>query len=103
MEQPYSFLADWLSKFQIASEPIQALWILALAATALGVTWLVMRGAVGIVEVLKPPPSRHTAFLRQEAGMLLDSTPVMRGLDPRTHDLTHVPQENVGWPGQPRP
>jgi hypothetical protein len=41
---PYSPFADWLSKFHTASEPIQALWIVALTATVLGVTWLVMRG-----------------------------------------------------------
>ena len=44
MDQPYSFLADWLSKFHMASEPIQALWIVALSATVLGVTWIVTRG-----------------------------------------------------------
>src|SRR4051812_3484472 len=42
--EPYSAFADWLSKFHTSSEPIQALWIVALAATILGVTWIVMRG-----------------------------------------------------------
>jgi hypothetical protein len=36
---PYSPVADWLSKFHTSSEPIQALWIVALAATVLGVAW----------------------------------------------------------------
>jgi hypothetical protein len=36
---PYSPFADWLSKFHMASEPIQALWIVALAAVALGFCW----------------------------------------------------------------
>ena len=49
MDQPYSFLADWLSKFHMASEPIQALWIVALSATVLGVTGIVMRGVREIV------------------------------------------------------
>src|SRR5688572_8405710 len=35
----YSPFADWLAKFHTASEPIQALWIVALAAVALGVCW----------------------------------------------------------------
>src|SRR3954462_5083675 len=49
MDQPYSPFADWLSKFYLASEPIQALWIVALSATVLGVTWIVMRGVGEIV------------------------------------------------------
>jgi hypothetical protein len=36
---PYSPFADWLSKFHMASEPIQALWIVALAVVALGFCW----------------------------------------------------------------
>src|SRR3954463_588381 len=36
---PYSPFADWLSKFHTASEPIQALWILAIVAVALGIVW----------------------------------------------------------------
>jgi hypothetical protein len=44
MDQPYSVVADALSKFHTASEPIQALCILALSLTVLGVTGLVMRG-----------------------------------------------------------
>jgi hypothetical protein len=36
MDQPYRFGADLLSKFHTASEPIQALWILALAVVFLG-------------------------------------------------------------------
>jgi hypothetical protein len=44
MEQPYSVVADWLSKFHTWPEGIQALWLVALAVTVLGVTWIVMRG-----------------------------------------------------------
>src|SRR5215212_11044195 len=36
---PYSPLADWLSKFHTASEPIQALWIVAIVVVALGIVW----------------------------------------------------------------
>jgi hypothetical protein len=42
--QFYSPWADLLSKFHTASESIQALWIVAASVTALGVTYLVMRG-----------------------------------------------------------
>jgi hypothetical protein len=44
MDQPYSAWADALSKFHTASEPIQALCILALSVTVLGVTGLVTWG-----------------------------------------------------------
>src|SRR3954452_14386640 len=36
---PYSPFADWLSKFHTASEPIQALWIVAIVVVALGTVW----------------------------------------------------------------
>jgi hypothetical protein len=36
---PYSPFADWLSKFHMASEPIQALWILALTLMVLAICW----------------------------------------------------------------
>ena len=44
MDQPYSVIADWLSKFHTWPESIQALWLIALPVTVLGVTWIVMRG-----------------------------------------------------------
>jgi hypothetical protein len=37
--QPYSPFADWLSKFHTASEPIQALWIVAIVVVALAAVW----------------------------------------------------------------
>jgi hypothetical protein len=43
METPYGVWADALAKFHSASDPIQALGILAFAATVLGMTWCVMR------------------------------------------------------------
>jgi hypothetical protein len=44
MDQPYSLWADGLSKFQSSSDPIQALWLVAIPVTLLGLAWLVMRG-----------------------------------------------------------
>jgi hypothetical protein len=62
-DQPYSPFADWLSKFYLVSEPIQALWIVALSATVLGVTWIVMRG---LREILSP--HRHPSWVRLPVG-----------------------------------
>ncbi|RDI52411.1 hypothetical protein [Microvirga subterranea] len=53
MEQPYSIAADWLSKFHTWPEFIQALWLVAVPVTVLGVTWLVMRGLRDIAAVLR--------------------------------------------------
>ena len=36
MEPSYSVWADWLSKFQTSPEGVQALWVLGLTMTALG-------------------------------------------------------------------
>ncbi|HZH52325.1 MAG TPA: hypothetical protein VEZ16_10650 [Microvirga sp.] len=49
MQQPYSVLADWLSKFHTWPESIQALWLVAVPVTVLGVTWIVMRGLRDVV------------------------------------------------------
>ena len=43
MEPTYSIWADALSKFHTTSDPIQALCIVACAATLLGMTWCVTR------------------------------------------------------------
>jgi hypothetical protein len=53
MEQPYSVVADWLSKFHTWPEFIQALWLTAMPVTVLGVTWIVMRGLRDIAAVLR--------------------------------------------------
>ncbi|WP_414474073.1 hypothetical protein [Microvirga sp. M2] len=48
MDQPSSIVADWLARFQTSPEFIQALWIISVPLTLIGmtwgVTWLVMRG-----------------------------------------------------------
>jgi hypothetical protein len=51
MEQPYSVIADWLSKFHTWSMVIQGLWVVAIAVTLLGMTWLVMRGLRDITAI----------------------------------------------------
>jgi hypothetical protein len=51
MDQPYSPFADWLSKFHAWPEPVQALWLVAVPLTLLGITWLVMRGIGDLVRL----------------------------------------------------
>jgi len=56
MDQSYSAWADWLSKFHTWPESIQALWLIAVPATLLGMTWLTMRGLIEIVRVVRSGP-----------------------------------------------
>jgi hypothetical protein len=59
MDQPYSVWADLLNKFHTSSDIIQALWLVAVPVTLLGVTGLVMRGLRDIalaVRVRAPRP-----------------------------------------------
>jgi hypothetical protein len=51
MDQPYSVIADWLSKFHTWPESIQALWLIAVPVTVLGVTWIVMRGLRDLIRL----------------------------------------------------
>ena len=89
MDQPYSFLADCLSKFHMASEPIQALWLLAMVAIILGVTGLVARAAVEIARIRHHPGVPFSGAASQMPTRFIDSTAVMPGLDPGTHASTH--------------
>jgi len=50
MGQPYSAWADWLSKFHTWSEPIQALWLVSVPVTLLGMTRITMRGIRDILQ-----------------------------------------------------
>jgi len=51
--QTYSVLADWLSKFHTWPEFIQALWIVAIPVTVLGVTWLTMRALRDLISLTR--------------------------------------------------
>jgi hypothetical protein len=53
MDQPYSHFADWLSKFHASPEPIQALWLVAIPVTVLGLAWLALRGIVDLVRLAR--------------------------------------------------
>ncbi|MCB5177141.1 hypothetical protein [Microvirga lenta] len=43
MDQPYSVVADWLSKFHTWPMLIQALWLVAGPVTVLGLAWIAAR------------------------------------------------------------
>jgi len=53
MDQPYSVWADMLSKFHTAPELIQALWLVSVPLTLLGVTWLTMRGLHDLITLAR--------------------------------------------------
>jgi hypothetical protein len=109
MEQPYSFLADCLSKFHMASEPIQALWIVATVSIVLGVAWLAMQGAVEIARIrhrvderLKQPPvasgiTENASLLREALKALIERESAHRlarlgGTEP---DLSPIPRRGT--------
>lgn len=52
MDQTYSVVADLLAKFHTAPEWIQALWLIMLPVTMLGMTWLMMHGLAGFMSGL---------------------------------------------------
>jgi len=53
MDQPYSAWADCLSKFHTWSEFIQALWLVSVPVTLLGMTWITMRGTRDILQAAR--------------------------------------------------
>lgn len=57
MDQPYSAWADWLNKCHSSSECIQALWLVTIPVTLLGLAWIVLHGI--------------RAFARQDRGTLI--------------------------------
>jgi hypothetical protein len=62
MDQPYSLWADWLSKFHTWPERIQALWLVAVPVTVLGLAWLAPRGARDLIRVSRREWSGHTPW-----------------------------------------
>ncbi|MGO4571812.1 hypothetical protein [Microvirga sp. 2TAF3] len=96
MDQPYSAWADWLSKFHTWSEPIQALWLIAVPVTVLGVTWLVMRGLSQIVPML----SRRREHGHLIYGVYEDARGrwwiYWHGRQPKDVDWTNPPPELIG-------
>jgi hypothetical protein len=56
VEQPYSVWADWLSKFHTWPEGVQALWVVGLTVTALGVIAGATRVLVAVIAIFHRPP-----------------------------------------------
>jgi hypothetical protein len=94
MDQPYSVIADWLSKFHTWPETIQALWLIAVPVTVLGVTWIVMRGLRDTVAVWRGGEGRQTDGVCQDAQG--SWTVYWHGRDLKELDRTNPPPELVG-------
>ena len=86
MDQPYSPFADWLSKFHMSSEPIQALWIVAIVTLVLGLAYFAKEIVVAALR-----PYRHSGaaqrnpepitarFTEELAGQLLSGNASVYG------------------------
>ncbi len=72
MDHPYSFWADLLSKFQGATPWIQALWLVLVAAVAMGVVWCVADVVKAVVRRRGKAPARPVyGLVRDEEGRWL--------------------------------
>ena len=99
MDQPYSGFADLLNKFHTATPMIQALWLLVVPATVLGVTWLVMRGLREIAAAKAPvqpggPESLLVYGVVQDAGGRWHV--IRHGQAPQPLDWSNPPRELTG-------
>ena len=98
VEPSYSVWADWLSKFHTWPEGVQALWIIGLTATALGLIAGTTRVLVAIAGIFlqreRPGGGRWRSG---DAGALfLEREPAPKALTDRS-------AERRGWPDQVRP
>ncbi len=94
VDQPYSVVADWLSKFHTWPESIQALWLIAIPATVLGVTWIVMRGLREIVAAWRgwgEARGRLVVGMKDEEPVLAWRDGEARALEARTPLLSPWP------------
>ncbi|MBM6595845.1 hypothetical protein [Microvirga pudoricolor] len=108
--EPYSAWADALSKFHTASEPIQALCIVALAATIIGVTWCMARVLRDVVRALAGQGAAYVIALdgqgrwvvrRVEDGDVRDwrQLPVAS----MRHDMLSLPRQGSSIHHEPNP
>ncbi|WP_445501520.1 hypothetical protein [Microvirga sp. G4-2] len=96
MDQPYSIVADWLSKFHTWPELIQALWLITMPATVLGMTWIVMRGLTQILAITSRRPWRGRLIggvYRDDQGRWMIHWPNRK---PEGIDWTNPPPELIG-------
>ena len=102
MDQPYSPFADWLSKFHMSSEPIQALWIVAIVTLVLGLAYFAKEIVVAALR-----PHRHSGaaqrnpepitarFTEELAGQLLSGNASVYGS--RLAPLGAPGNDGMGW------
>ncbi|RDI58057.1 hypothetical protein DES45_106371 [Microvirga subterranea] len=93
--QAYSAFADLLNKFHTSSEAIQALWLLLVPATILGIAWLVLRTLRDIAALRTPPPEAPKSLLvygvaQDEDGRWLV---IRHGAEPIPLDRSNPPRE----------
>jgi hypothetical protein len=98
MDQPYSVWADLLAKFHASSDLIQALWLIAVPATVLGVAYLVLRAIRDILALL---PRWAGDRGRLVYGVYQDVSRQWMvyslGRDVREVDWADPPGELIGW------
>ncbi|MFC4170932.1 hypothetical protein ACFOYU_02505 [Microvirga sp. GCM10011540] len=98
MDQPYSVWADLLNKFHTSSDVIQALWLVVVPVTLLGVTWLTMRTLRDIALAMRPPRPEAKSLLVY--GVVQDADGqwhvIRHGDEPRPLDWRNAPRELVG-------
>jgi hypothetical protein len=94
MDQPYSPWADWLSSFHAWPELIQALWLVVLPATLLGVTWLMLRALRDLIHLARRERGRLIYGIYQDTE---DRWMVYRhGQEPKALDWIKPPKEPSG-------
>ena len=77
MDQPYSPFADWLSKFHMSSEPIQALWIVTIVTLVLGLAYFAKEIVVAALR-----PSRHSEAAKRSPEPIADTASKRRATVP---------------------
>ena len=85
MTDSYSAVADWLNKFQAASETIQALWIITILIVVLGSVATIARAAVDIARSRRDVRYTSSCLPAVHGAIRLEQPPALpaRGVDGR--------------------
>jgi hypothetical protein len=98
MEPQYSAFADLLNKFHTSSDLIQALWLVAVPVTVVGVTWCLTRLLCDIaVAAMRPRRESRNVLVYdvvQDAGGQWQV--IRHGHAPKPLDWTNPPPEPLG-------
>lgn len=98
MDQPYSAFADLLNRFHTSSDIIQALWLVAVPLTVVGVTWCLARVLRDITLAAMRPRSGSGSLLVY--GVVQDASGqwhvIRQGRAPKPLDWTNPPPELLG-------